>query len=227
MADARQLGPRPGLFASKGPGILVAMLLVLTACQASSPSASFGSSNPVARPSWPIPAGAMALATQAGLVSEPREYLETHIHSHLDLFVDGTRVTVPAGIGIDIAAAGVRDVLTPDGTAHSYFVDTCQAPCLSPLHTHDPAGTIHEESRAANHSPYSLGQFFTEWGLRLDASCVGEYCSPGTQIHIFVDGKAYTDDPAKITLVSHREVAIVIGQPPALIPSTWDFGGVP
>jgi hypothetical protein len=151
----------------------------------------------------------------------------THMHAHLDLFVDGEPVVVPAGIGIDIGAVGVRDELTPDGTAHSYFVDTCQAACLSPLHTHDPSGMIHEESRAANHAPYSLGQFFTEWGLRLDASCVGEYCRPDALIHIYLDGNPFDGDPASIQLPSHREIAIVIGQPPSLIPSTWDFGDLP
>ena len=170
-------------------GALLATILVLSACKsAASQSIAFGSSAPLAQPSWPIPADPITLATQAGLVSEQREYLVTHIHAHLDLFVDGKPVTIPAGIGIDIKAAGVRDEKTPDGTAHSYFVDTCQAPCLSPLHTHDPSGMIHEESRAPNHPPYSLGQFFTEWGLALDSSCVGKYCRPDTLVHIYLDG---------------------------------------
>lgn len=169
----------------------------------------------------------MALAGETGLVSEAREFLETHHHAHLDLFVDGEAVTVPAGIGIDITAAGVRDELTPDGTAHGFFVDTCGVPCLSPLHTHDPSGTIHEESRTANHAPYSLGQFFTEWGVRLDASCVGEYCTPDALVHVYLDGKAYTGDPAEIPLQNRLEIAIVIGQPPKLIPSTWIFDDPP
>ncbi len=216
-----------GLVASQAPRIMVSMMLVLSACHASEPSASYGSSRPLAQPSWPAPAHPMTLAGQASLVSESAEYLTTHIHAHLDVLVDGKPVTVPAGIGIDIGAAGVRNEVTPDGTAHSYFVGNCQAPCLSPLHTHDPSGTIHQESRTANHPPYSLGQFFTEWGVRLDASCVGEYCMPAAIIHVYLDGNAYTGDPASIQLPSHREIAIVIGQPPALIPSTWDFAGAP
>ena len=120
----------------------------------------------------------------------------------MDLFVDGERVTVPAGIGIDIAAAGVRDELTPDGT-------------------------IHEESRTADHAPYTLGEFFTEWGVSLDADCVGEYCRPHALIHVFQNGMPYDGDPAGIPLESHLEIAIVIGQPPTLVPSTWDFGSNP
>ena len=214
MRDRRGLG---------SVGAVLSGLLLLAACQATPPSASFGSSAPLAQPSWPVPGDPMALATQAGLASEAQEFLTTHIHAHLDLFVDGKRVIIPAGIGIAIGAKGVRDEMTPDGTAHSYFVDVCDAPCLSPLHTHDPSGLIHEESRTANHAPYTLGQFFTEYGVRLDANCVGEYCRPDALVHVYVNGKAYDKNPADIALESRLEIAIVIGQPPSLIPATWEF----
>ncbi len=228
MADSRQVNVerRPSVWTVLGA--LLATILVLSACKsAASQSIAFGSSAPLAQPSWPIPADPMTLATQAGLVSEQHEYLVTHIHAHLDLFVDGKPVTIPAGIGIDIKAAGVRDEKTPDGTAHSYFVNTCQAPCLSPLHTHDPSGMIHEESRAPNHPPYLLGQFFREWGLALDSSCVGKYCRPNTLVHIYLDGTPFDGDPASIQLKSHLEIAIVIGQPPSLTPTSYDFGDQP
>ena len=68
-----------------------------------------------------------------------------------------------------------------------------------------------------------LGQLFTEWGLRLDGSCVGEYCKPAALIHIYVNGKPYEGDPAAMPLASLAEIAIVIGQPPTLIPSSWPF----
>lgn len=165
----------------------------------------------------------MALAVQAGLAPEPREYLETHTHAHLDLFVDGQPVPVPAGIGIDIGAAGITDTPTPDGTAHFYAVKTCSAVCLSPLHTHDPSGLIHTESKVKNHPPDRLGQFFAEWGVLLDASCVGEYCEPDAQIRVYLDGHLHTGKPQEIALSSHLEIAIVIGRAPDLIPSTWPF----
>ena len=165
----------------------------------------------------------MALATQAGLVPETAEYLTTHHHAHLDLFVDGVHQVIPGGIGIAVGLPGVRDEKTPDGTADSYFVSLCAEPCLSPLHTHDPSGIIHEESRTANHPPYSLGQFFTEFGVRLDANCVGDYCKPDALIHIYLDGKPFTGDPSTIALENHLEIAIVIGQPPAIIPPSWQF----
>lgn len=202
---------------------VLAGLLALTACQAKAPVASFGSSSPLEQPTWTAPADPMALAVEAELVPDKIEHLTTHHHAHLHVFVDGEPVVIPAGIGIAVGLKGVEDELTPDGTEHSYHVTTCDVPCLSPLHTHDPDGVIHEESREANHAPYTLGQFFTEFGVRLDANCVGEYCKPDALVHVYLDGKAYAGDPAEIPLTNHLEIAIVIGQAPFEIPFTWTF----
>jgi hypothetical protein len=201
----------------------LAGLLILSACQAKAPVASYGSSAPLTQPSWAAPADPVALAEEAGLVPYEVEHLTTHLHAHLHVFVDGTPVAIPAGIGIAVGLKGVKDEPTDDGTAHFFSVSTCDVPCLSPLHTHQPDGVIHEESPEANHPPFTLGQFFTEFGLRLDASCVGEYCKPDALIHVYLDGKAYAGDPSEIPLVNHLEIAIVIGQPPAEIPFTWSF----
>ena len=70
--------------------------------------------------------------------------------------------------------------------------------------------------------PNTLGQFFIEWGVRLSDSCVGEYCSP-EPIEVYVDGQPYTQDPQAIELTDRKEIAIVIGTPPAVIPETADF----
>ena len=210
------------MWSAAGVAVL-AGLLVLTACQAKAPSSSFGSSAPLTQPSWTAPADPVALAEEAGLVVDKVEHLTTHLHAHLDLFVDGEPVVIPAGIGIAIGLKGVKDEPTEDGTEHFYSVTTCDVPCLSPLHTHLPDGVIHEESPEANHPPFTLGQFFTEFGVRLDANCVGEFCRPDALIHVYLDGKAYTGDPSEIPLTNHLEIAIVIGQPPAEIPFTWTF----
>src|SRR5947209_8228892 len=52
--------------------------------------------------SWPAPADATAQAKAAGLPMLGQEGQVLHIHSHLDVFVDGKQVTVPAEIGIDL-----------------------------------------------------------------------------------------------------------------------------
>jgi hypothetical protein len=208
---------------SAASAAVLAGLLALTACQGKAPVVSYPSSALLTQPNWTAPADPMALAEEAGLVPYNVEHLTTHHHAHLHVFVDGKAVVIPAGIGIAVGLKGVKDEPTPDGTEHFYSVSTCEVPCLSPLHTHQPDGIIHEESPEANHPPYTLGQFFTEFGVRLDTNCVGEYCKPDALIHVYLDGKAYAGDPSAIPLVNHLEIAIVIGQPPAEIPFTWTF----
>ena len=65
-------------------------------------------------PEWPAPDDPIERTTEAGLTPEVREQLQTHRHSHLDVFVDGEAAPVPAGIGIDITDPGVRHF--PDGS---------------------------------------------------------------------------------------------------------------
>jgi len=183
---------------------------------------------PLKQPSWPAPPKPMALAAQAGLEPSQQEHLNTHTHSHLHVFVDGEAVVVPSGIGVDIEApTGIDKKKTLDGTATEYYVTLCFAPCLSPLHTHDPSGVIHTESKDPDQQPYTLGQFFTEWGVRLDDQCIGEFCKSDTSIATYLDGKKYDGNPAEIELKSHLEIAIVIGKPPAAIPDSWQFGPKP
>ena len=145
--------------------------------------------------------------------------MTNHVHAHLDVFVDGTPITVPAGIGIDTTNPDVRRFDEPDGTVAWGGIELCSTPCISPLHTHDQSGILHTESRTQQAN--TLGEFFTEWGVPLTESCVGEDCTK--PVAYYVDGKPFTQDPRAIELTDHREIAIVIGTPPARIPSTADF----
>ena len=45
---------------------------------------------------------------------------------------------------------------------------------ITEIHTHQPDGVIHVES--GQDRPYTLGQLFGEWSVRLNARCVGRYC---------------------------------------------------
>jgi hypothetical protein len=146
--------------------------------------------------------------------------LTYHVHAHVDLFVDGQPITIPAGIGINIDDPAVRRFDEADGSVAYGGITLCAQPCISPLHTHDETGIIHTES--ASQQPNTLGQFFIEWGVPLSDSCVGEYCNP-KPIAFYVDGEPYTQDPGAIELTDHREIAIVIGTPPPQIPTTADF----
>jgi hypothetical protein len=169
---------------------------------------------------WPAPSNPLALARKAGLTPETREFVFLHVHSHLDVFVNGAPVTVPAAIGINIQDPAVRRIPESNGTiAYGGINPPCAQPCISPLHTHDTSGILHTEAK--EHQFNDLGEFFMEWKVRLDRSCVGGYCRPSAPFTIFVDGDAYAGDPRKIELEDKREIAIVIGTPPDSIPSSF------
>ncbi|HET9558395.1 MAG TPA: hypothetical protein VFS70_14740 [Actinomycetota bacterium] len=155
----------------------------------------------------PAPWGANTadLAERLGAIGipalSPLEGTAVHIHQHLDLYVDGRKVLVPAGIGIDPAVG------------------------YAPLHTHDPSGVIHVESPTVR--TYTLGEFFAVWGVRITPSCLGGYCAGGgRQLRLFVDGRADRGDPTTLALAPHQELVVAFGtaaQLPSPIPSTYQF----
>jgi hypothetical protein len=204
--------------------------LASAACSSSSKPNTAGptTTTPAEPVEWPAPAEPMALARQAGLVPETAESLQFHVHAHLDVFVNGQKVTVPAGLGIDIGNPGVHTFPdSPKGsgeTAYGGIDPPCSTPCISPLHTHDVSGVIHTESATRKYN--TLGQLFTEWDVKLDAKCVDKYCTPGTDIAISVNGKPFAGNPRTIELSNFKEIAIVIGTPPAEIPAQGDFSSL-
>jgi len=137
-----------------------------------------------------------------GLPALPAEAFALHIHQHLDLFVDGKMVVVPAGIGINQAEG---------------FIST--------IHTHDETGVIHVESPTVE--TFTLGQFFDIWGVRFTASCIGSYCADDTNsLKVYSNGTLYTGDPRMLPLSAHEEIVIVYGtnaQAPKTISSTYVF----
>jgi hypothetical protein len=110
------------------------------------------------------------------------------------VYVNGTHLTVPALIGIN---------------DNSYITE---------IHTHDPSGVLHVES--AKNRLYTLGQFFGEWSVRLNARCIGRYCGG---LQWWLDGKPQTGNPADLIVKSHQEIVIAAGKPPAHVPSSYAF----
>lgn len=137
--------------------------------------------------SWPAPADATAQATAAGLPMLGQEGQVLHIHSHLDVFVDGKPVTVPAEIGIDLVKQQI-----------------------SPLHTHDTSGVVHIESPVKK--DFTLGEFMTEWNVPISKGALGplKTCG-GKELHVYVNGKEQSGDPAALKLGAHEEIAVVYG----------------
>ena len=169
---------------------------------------------------WPAPSNPIERTRLAGLTPETHEFVFLHVHAHLDVFVKGRHGTIPAGIGINIHDSAVRRFQAKDGTVgYGGISPPCQHPCISPLHTHFPDGILHTEAKKNEFN--TLGQFFTEWNVRLNRKCVGGYCKPATRIAVYVDGVRYKGDPRQIKLENLREIAIVIGKPPAKIPSSF------
>ncbi len=90
--------------------IAIAGLALVAGCEgravdgASSPAQASqsdgGSASPAARPAvlWPAPPDPMERTVEAGLKPGPKEFLVNHVHAHLDVFVDGKPIVVPAGI---------------------------------------------------------------------------------------------------------------------------------
>jgi hypothetical protein len=164
---------------------------------------------------WPAPPNPMELAQRARLKPERAEFLQYHVHAHLDVFVNGKPVRVPSGIGIDSNNPAVQG----DPNSGYGLSRICGKPCISPLHTHGPDGVLHTETKTVK--PNRLGQFFIEWNVRLEPNCVDGYCTPKTPIAIYIDGQKFTGDPRNIELSDGREIAIVIGTPPSSIPSVF------
>lgn len=118
-----------------------------------------------------------------------------HIHQHLDVYVNGKKVTVPALVGINTSSG-----------------------FLTELHTHDTSGVLHVESETRRN--FVLGQFFGEWGVKLTSTCLGTYCG---HLHWWVNGKKMVGNPAQLVLKAHQEIVIAVGKPPFTIPSNYRF----
>jgi hypothetical protein len=171
-------------------------------------------------PSWNAPPDPIALTRKAGLTPETHEFVFLHVHSHLDVLLNGKKIRVPAGIGIDIHASAVKRFQAPDGTiGYGGISPACTKPCISPLHTHFDDGILHTEAK--KHEFNKLAQFFTEWNVRLTRRCVASFCKPKTKIAVYIDGTKFTGDPRAIELKDKREIAIVIGRKPSHIPSVF------
>jgi hypothetical protein len=67
---------------------------------------------------------------------------------------------------------------------------------------------------------FTLGQFFCEWGVKLNARCLGPYQG---QLSWWVNGVRMHGDPAQLVLRRHQEIVIAAGRAPATVPSSYAF----
>ena len=203
-------------------------VLALAACSSSAKTASPSTTTTTSPPAptvgalpWPAPADAMARTHAAGLVPRGYETLQHHVHAHLDVFLNGVHQVVPAGLGINIKDPAVHTGQVDGQPAYGGISPPCKQACISPLHTHDVSGVLHTES--PTNVDNTLGELFVEWNVKLSADCAGGYCKPNWPVAFYVDGARYKGDPTKIALTNHKEIAVIIGKPPAQIPAAADF----
>ena len=108
-----------------------------------------------------------------------------HLHQHLNVTADGTRLVIPKNIGID-------ESLYKDHSLSRYGLQG-----LAPLHTHDDSGTIHVESNANRN--YTLGEFLDIWGgLHLN----------GKMVKVTVNGSEPISDYRNLILRDGEQIAL-------------------
>jgi hypothetical protein len=136
----------------------------------------------------PGSAGLLNRLKNSGLQVLTSEGTVLHIHQHLDIFINGKSMAIPAEIGID-TTSGI----------------------LSPIHTHDATGIIHVESPVVKN--FTLGEFFNGvWGVRLTDSCIGDYCATGDKkLEVYSNGKKLDSGYGNLILADKQEITIFYG----------------
>lgn len=135
-----------------------------------------------------------------GVECQAIESTTFHVHSHLDVFVDGKNQTLPAQIGI---------LSSPH--------------CLYWLHTHDTTGIIHVE--APQQKQFTLGQFMDIWKKTVPSSKSFFDSVSGKPIKAYDNGTQFQGDYRNIELKSREQIVLAYGNPPAEIP-THEFGAL-
>jgi hypothetical protein len=115
----------------------------------------------------------------------------SHTHSLISIYRDGIRMAVPHSVGL--------------------------VGCTYELHTHDRSGAVHVEPNMAR--PLTLGQFFAVWGQPLSRTAVAGVAGP---VRFYVIDKEiltrFDGNPVDIVLGPHKEIIIVTGTAPVVLP---------
>ena len=132
-----------------------------------------------------------------GLPALKQEGQALDLHVQLTVEVDGEEVEVPNGIGLNGQEVAGGRMITG-------FV--------SAIHTHDASGLVHVHS--PDERPYTLGQVFDVWGVRLTERCVGGYCAGGGKVLTLLDdGEEVDGDPRQLPLGNGQRITVRYGEP--------------
>jgi hypothetical protein len=136
-------------------------------------------------------AGLSLLATPADVV---------RFAVHLDVIVNGRRVTVPAGIGVD-----------------------ARGRLVAALYTSDTSGIIHVESDSDG-SAFTLGQFFDEWQVTLTPEQLGGLrFSRYDPVAVYVNRSRVAGQPGSVMLTPHLQIAVTYRPGTVAIPASYAF----
>lgn len=137
-------------------------------------------------PPWAAPTDVAARVAAAGLDLGPMGMAE-HYHPRLRIVIDDAEVPVPPNIGVDPTTGA-----------------------MSALHTHEGDGTIHIEADAVG-EVFTLGQFFTQWGVALDSQQIGgARAKPGQEVELTSNGATVTGNPADLRLEPDQQIVLTL-----------------
>ena len=163
-----------------------------------------GPSRPEARgaPPWPAPvSGRVSAGVHAAglsLLATPGDVVRFAVH--LDVIVNGRRVTVPAGVGFD-----------------------ARGRLIAALYTSDASGIIHVDSDSEG-SVFTLGQFFDEWQVTLTPEYLGGLrTSRHDPVGVYVNGARVDGQPGSVMLTPHQEIAVTYRPGTAAVPPGYAF----
>ena len=163
---------------------------------------------------WPRPPDPLALARRAGFAPKTHEFFAYHVHAHLDVFLDGRKIRVPAGIVIEWVQDEevlVRLATEVDGPA------LADIERRSPMVLGETNITIDrgEDYFAAARLMEDVGVAVAEVeGVPGAVHCAAAH-------NVCIGGKPYRGDPRAIALTNLKDIVITIGRPPKPIPSRF------
>ncbi len=130
---------------------------------------------------------------------QAKETVKYHIHVHVEVYVDGKMMRLPAGIGI-------TNPPLLEKYSKGDFYDVGLYDCLYWLHTHVADGVIHVEAPAKQ--TFTLGEFFDIWNQPLGPNQVGP---AKAKVVVFENGKQLVGNPRATQLLPHAVIQIDVG----------------
>lgn len=160
---------------------------------------------PNGAPAFPLPADPGAQIRAAGLREVPEDAQVVTTNAHVDVFINGFTVEVPAGIGTTSSGASPLSTPGADGVVRIQ-TEVTEDP-------EDPPPT------------FTLGQLFTQWGVRLDKSCVATYCTDGSRQLLGMVNGQLVGDPASIAFSDQDQIVVWYGPRDTnpQVPASYEF----